>query len=106
MSPDLRMHGIELVVFDMAGTRVQDDGQVPAAFAAALTEFGVAVTSDTLDLQAGRNAGVRFNIGVLCGAHDRDVLAAEPHTHLLASVADLPALLAALEPGAEVDGVA
>lgn len=55
----------------------------------------VANVGDTvLDLRAGHNAGVRFNIGVLSGAHGHDVLAAAPHTHLLASVADLPALLA------------
>jgi phosphonatase-like hydrolase len=219
------MNGIELVVFDMAGTTVRDDGQVPAAFTAALAEYGVDVGTDAirairgaskrdairrllsedavragtaeqayasfranlatryretaqavpgaievftwlrardigvalntgfdrdttemlvtalgwkegvvdavvcgddvpqgrpapfmifrcmeatstlsvarianvgdtaLDLQAGRNAGVRFNIGVLTGAHGRDVLTAEPHTHLIESVADLPALL-------------
>jgi len=220
------MRGIELVVFDMAGTTVQDDGQVPEAFTAALAEYGVAVSpeairglrgaskreaiigllpagaaqagqaerayasfrnhlahryADTarevpgagdvfawlrgrgirvalntgfdrdttqmllaalgwtthtvdaivcgddvpqgrpapylifrcmeatgtirvgrvanvgdtaLDLRAGHNAGVRFNIGVLSGAHGRDLLSAEPHTHLLAGVADLPTLLA------------
>ena len=55
----------------------------------------VANVGDTaLDLRAGHNAGVRFNVGVLTGAHGRDVLGAEPHTHLLASVADLQALLA------------
>lgn len=55
----------------------------------------VANVGDTaLDLRAGHNAGVRLNIGVLSGAHGRDLLAAEPHTHLLASVADLPRLLA------------
>ena len=47
---------------------------------------------------------MRFNIGVLSGAHDRDLPAAEPHTHVLASVADLPALLTAAEPGAAADG--
>ena len=220
------MRGIELVVFDMAGTTVQDDGQVPEAFTAALAEYGVAVSpeairglrgaskreaiigllpagaaraeqakrvyasfrdhlarryADTarevpgagdvfaylrgrgirvalntgfdrdttqmllaalgwaahtvdaivcgdevpqgrpapylifrcmeatgavsvgrvanvgdtaLDLRAGHNAGVRFNVGVLSGAHGRDLLAAEPHTHLIASVANLPTLLA------------
>jgi len=217
------MHGIDLVVFDMAGTTVQDDGQVPEAFTAALAEYGVAVgpeqirrmrgaskreailallppgaaraeqayasfrdhlarrfadavqavpgardvftwlrgrgirvalntgfdrdttqmlltglgwAADTvdavvcgdevrqgrpapylifrcmeatgavsvsrvanvgdtvLDLQAGHNAGVGMIVGVLSGAHGRDMLAAEPHTHLLSSVADLPILLA------------
>lgn len=54
----------------------------------------VANLGDTvLDLRAGHHAGVRFNIGVLSGAHGRALLAAEPHTHLLASVAELPALL-------------
>jgi phosphonatase-like hydrolase len=54
----------------------------------------VANVGDTaLDLQAGANAGVGWNIGVWSGAHDFDTLAAGPHTHLCASVAELPALL-------------
>jgi phosphonatase-like hydrolase len=54
----------------------------------------VAVVGDTaLDLEAGHNAGVRWNIGVLSGAHDRARLEAAPHTHLVASVADVAALL-------------
>ncbi len=54
----------------------------------------VANVGDTaLDLQAGHNAGVRWNIGVLSGAHDRLTLAAAPHTHLLPSVADVPSAL-------------
>jgi phosphonatase-like hydrolase len=53
-----------------------------------------AVGDTTLDLQAGHNAGVRYNVGVWSGAHDRSALAAEPHTHLLASVAELPGVLA------------
>jgi len=64
----------------------------------------VANVGDTaLDLRAGHNARVRFNVGVLSGAHGRDLLAAEPRTHLLASVADLPALLAGAEPGAAAE---
>jgi len=38
---------------------------------------------------------VRLNIGVLSGAHGRELLEAEPHTHLIVSVAELPALLRA-----------
>ncbi len=54
----------------------------------------VANVGDTvLDLQAGHNAGVALNIGVLSGAHGRDQMQPLPHTHLLNSVADLPALL-------------
>jgi phosphonatase-like hydrolase len=53
----------------------------------------VANVGDTvLDLRAGHNAGVRWNVGVLSGAHGRAALEAAPHTHLLASVADLPVL--------------
>jgi len=51
------------------------------------------VGDTALDLQAGHAAGVRWNIGVLSGAHTRARLAAAPHTHLLASVAALPKLL-------------
>jgi phosphonatase-like hydrolase len=55
----------------------------------------VANAGDTvLDLQAGHNAGVALNIGVLSGAHGRDQMQPQPHTHLLNSVADLPELLA------------
>ena len=54
----------------------------------------VANVGDTvLDLQAGHNAKVGWNIGVLTGAHERSLMAAQPHTHLLGSVADLPPLL-------------
>jgi phosphonatase-like hydrolase len=49
-----------------------------------------AVGDTTLDLQAGNNAGSRWNIGVLSGAHKLEQLEKQPHTHLLASVADLP----------------
>ena len=53
----------------------------------------VAVVGDTpLDLQAGANAGAGWVIGVLSGAHGLNTLGATPHTHLLPSVAALPAL--------------
>lgn len=48
-----------------------------------------AVGDTTLDLEAGAAAGVRWNIGVLSGAHRRDALARSPHTHILGSVAEL-----------------
>jgi len=54
----------------------------------------VANVGDTvLDLRAGYRAGVRFNIGVLSGAHGRAALEAEPHTHLIESVAALPSIV-------------
>jgi phosphonatase-like hydrolase len=54
----------------------------------------VAVGDTPLDLQAGTNAGVRGVVGVLTGAGTADQLNAEPHTHIVSSVADIPALLA------------
>lgn len=57
----------------------------------------VNVGDTTLDLQAGWNAGVAVNIGVLSGAHARERLEQAPHTDLLESVAALPDLWPALE---------
>lgn len=57
----------------------------------------VLVAGDTYaDLQAGRNAGVAGVVGVGTGAMTLDQLAEKEHTHLLPSVADLPALVATL----------
>ena len=54
----------------------------------------VAVVGDTAnDLLAGMRAGVAGVIGVLTGSHGMDRLGVEGHTHIIASVADLPALL-------------
>ena len=50
------------------------------------------VGDTVLDLQAGRNAGVRHVIGVLSGAHQKEQLEKEPHTRLIASVAALPSM--------------
>ena len=53
----------------------------------------VAVAGDTvLDLQAGWNAGVHWNIAVLSGAHNREQLLREHHTHLIPSVAEISSL--------------
>ena len=51
------------------------------------------VGDTTLDLGAGAAAGAGWNIGVWSGAHDRARLLTAPHTHLCASVADVPAIL-------------
>jgi phosphonatase-like hydrolase len=67
----------------------------------------VAAVGDTVhDLRAGDHAAVGWNIGVLSGAHSLAVLRAAPHTHLLGSVAELPALFDGRDPaarGARVD---
>ncbi|ADP83935.1 phosphonatase-like hydrolase [Pseudofrankia inefficax] len=54
----------------------------------------VLVAGDTVrDLRAGTNAGAAAVVGVLTGQVSATVLGAVPHTHLLASVADIPALV-------------
>lgn len=54
----------------------------------------VLVAGDTvLDLRAGSNAGAGAVVGVLTGAMDAAALGRERHTHLLASVAQLPTLV-------------
>jgi len=53
----------------------------------------MAVGDTPLDLQAASNAGLRGMVGVLSGAGTEEQLRREPHTQILASVADLPALL-------------
>lgn len=54
----------------------------------------VLVAGDTPnDLGAGANAGAGLLVGVGTGSFSLDRLSAEPHTHLLASVAELTSLL-------------
>ncbi len=53
----------------------------------------VATVGDTVaDLQAGNNAAVGWNIGVLSGSHSRKKLKREEPTAIIGSVADLPAV--------------
>jgi phosphonatase-like hydrolase len=54
----------------------------------------VNVGDTPLDLQSAANAGVALNVGVLTGQFRRERLICEPQDALLASVADLPTLLA------------
>jgi phosphoglycolate phosphatase len=56
----------------------------------------VAVVGDTAsDLVAGRRSGASLVVGVLSGAHSRAELSEAPHTHLIASVAELAPLVVA-----------
>ncbi|RMG67637.1 MAG: HAD family hydrolase [Bacteroidetes bacterium] len=56
----------------------------------------VAKVGDTVaDLQEGAALDCALNIGVLSGSGSRTELEKAPHTHLLSSVADIPALLEA-----------
>lgn len=54
----------------------------------------VAVGDTPLDLQAGTNAGAAGVVGVMTGTHGVATLGSTRHTHLIPSVAELPALLA------------
>ncbi len=59
----------------------------------------VLVAGDTpRDLEAGVNSGAAFVVGVLSGAGRPEELGARRHTHLLPSVAALPALLCLRSP--------
>lgn len=50
----------------------------------------VANVGDTaLDLEAAARAGVKWNIGVLSGAHTRETLERAPHTHIIESIQEL-----------------
>jgi phosphonatase-like hydrolase len=53
----------------------------------------MSVGDTVADLEAGAAARAGWNVGVLTGAHGRERLSAAPHTHLLASVALVPAVL-------------
>jgi phosphonatase-like hydrolase len=54
----------------------------------------VAKVGDTrADLEEGTNAGCGLVIGVTSGAFSREELLAYPHTHILSSVTEVPALL-------------
>ncbi len=58
----------------------------------------VTVGDTPLDLQSGTRADCGWVIGVLTGTHQRPRLEKEPHTDLIASVAELPGLLADILP--------
>jgi len=54
----------------------------------------VAVVGDTAnDLWSGYRAGASVVAGVLTGSHDRAQLERAPHTHILSSIVDFPAVL-------------
>ena len=91
--------GREMVDAVVCGDEVRQGRPAPYLIFHAMEATGitsvreVANVGDTrLDLQAAYNARVRWNIGVLSGAHDRQQLERAPHTHLLESVADLQSL--------------
>ncbi len=68
----------DLIFRAMAATNISDVQQV------------MNIGDTILDLQAGQLAGVRWNIGVLSGAHSQEQLIQWPHTDLWPSVTTLP----------------
>lgn len=84
----------------VCGDEVAAGRPSPAMILEAMRRTGVreparvmAVGDTVLDLRAGTAAGAGWVIGVTSGAHDRARLLQSPHTHLLASVAEIPVLL-------------
>lgn len=94
-----RLNWRDLFDLTIAGNEVAAGRPSPAIIYHAMTRLGVhdvgqvAAVGDTpLDLQAATNARAGWVIGVLSGAHGVETLGATRHTHLLPSVAGLPAL--------------
>lgn len=94
-----RLGWTELFDLVLAGNDAPAGRPAPFLIYRAMMDLGVhdvgtvAVVGDTpLDLQAGTNARAGWVIGVLSGAHRLETLGATSHTHLLPSVASLPAL--------------
>ena len=67
----------DMILFAMKLSAVDDPAQVAN------------VGDTTLDLESAARAGVKWNIGVLSGAHGREALERAPHTQIIQSVADL-----------------
>ena len=84
------MHGINLVVFDMAGTTIEDAGQVPAAFTTVLSKHGITIDDEAL--RAVRGASKRDAIRHFVAAHyptNIDALTDEIYSEFCAYLARL-----------------
>jgi beta-phosphoglucomutase-like phosphatase (HAD superfamily) len=51
------MDEVELVIFDLAGTTVEDRGEVPDAFVGALAEHGIRVSTDQINAARASSKG-------------------------------------------------
>ena len=76
---------------DVANGRPAPDMIVLAMKLTAVTDPATVanVGDTTLDLESGARAGVKWNVGVLSGAHAREALEGAPHTQIIESVAAL-----------------
>ncbi len=93
----------EIFTANVTSTDVLHGRPAPYMIFHAMEQSGVSSVGEVvnvgdtpLDLQAGTNAGVRGVVGVLTGMHPRERLLSEPHTHLIASVVNLPAVVTEL----------
>ena len=84
----------------VCGDDVTQGRPAPFMILQAMEQAGVAnaaqvmtVGDTTKDLEAGTNAGVGVNIGVLTGAHGKERLQQVAHTQILPSIADIPDFL-------------
>jgi phosphonatase-like hydrolase len=77
---------------DVANGRPAPDMILVAMKLTGITDASqVANVGDTaLDLEAASRAGVKWNIGVLSGAHSREALERAPHTDIIDSIENLP----------------
>jgi len=85
---------------NISSTDVRQGRPAPYMIFHAMEATGISSVSEVLnvgdtplDLQSGTNAGAAGVVGVLTGAHDRQTLEREPHTHIINSIAELPALI-------------
>ena len=62
------MESVALVVFDMAGTTIEDAGQVPEAFTTVLLGHGIAITADELNALRGASKSTRSATSSPCKA--------------------------------------
>jgi phosphoglycolate phosphatase-like HAD superfamily hydrolase len=102
MTPRGKLHPTCAIDADVTSDEVSHGRPHPDMIQHLMTRLGiqdparVAKVGDTrVDLEEGTNAGCSLVIGVTTGAFTREQLQACPHTHILESVADVPALLLA-----------
>jgi phosphonatase-like hydrolase len=96
----LRWNNSEVVDATVASDEVSRGRPRPDMIVKIMRDLGiddvkrVAKVGDTpSDLQEGTNAGCGLVVGVTGGSHTADQLEPFPHTHLIGSIVELPALL-------------
>ena len=89
-----------LIDISVASDEVKHGRPHPDMIKVAMDKFGITDVKEVVkvgdtpaDLHEGQNTGTIYNIGVLSGAYTRAELESHPHTHLLNSINEVPALL-------------